>query len=64
MRFFRCVRFAGLLTGVVLLLGCNNKPTGMPGMVPGNGPGQQRDLPLKAGKKPLPYEPPSPKPPP
>ncbi len=57
-------RLAGLLIGSMLLVGCGSKPTGMPGMVPGTGAGQQRDLPLKKGKKPLPYEPPSPKPPP
>ena len=64
MRLRYRTRFAGLLIGSLLLAGCDSKPTGMPGMVPGTGPGQQRDLPLKKGKKPLPYEPPSPKPPP
>jgi hypothetical protein len=64
MRFPRCLRLACLLTGALLLLGCSDKPAGMPNMIQGTGPYQQRDLKTKKSNKPLPEEPPSPKAPP
>ncbi len=64
MRFLRCVRLASLLTGTIFFLGCTNKPTSMPNMVPGTGPGEQREIKTKKVVKPIPYEPPSPKAPP
>jgi hypothetical protein len=55
---------AGLVLGAGSLLGCSEQPKGMPNFQHGTGPPIQKNLPLKKGKKPLPVEPPSPKPPP
>jgi hypothetical protein len=54
---------AGLVVGALLVLGCNDKG-GMQNMVPGTGHGQQLELKLKKGNKPMPVDPPSPKAPP
>ena len=64
MRFPRGALVASLLLGLALTLGCNDESKGMRNMIPGTGPGQQKEMPLKKGKKPQPYEPPSPKAPP
>lgn len=63
MRMPRLFCVAGLLAILLVVLGCNEKGP-MPNMVPGTGPNQQLELKLKKGNKPLPSEPPSPKPPP
>jgi hypothetical protein len=64
MYFRRCTLLASLLAGACFVLGCSDSPKGMQNMQPGSGPDVQKDLPLKKGKKPMPPDPASPKPPP
>jgi hypothetical protein len=56
---------AGLALGAGSLLGCSDKPQGMPNMHPTIGPPEKKDVPLRGKKKkPMPAEPLGPKAPP
>jgi hypothetical protein len=64
MRFFRYVVSCSVIVGMGLLLGCGEDTKPMKNMKPGTGPETQMEMKLKAGKKPLPAEPPEPEAPP
>ena len=64
MYFPRCIFLGSLVVCACFILGCSDESKGMKNMQPGTGPDVQKDLPLKKGKKPMPPDPASPKPPP
>jgi hypothetical protein len=65
MRFPHWACYVGVLTAVLLVLGCDDsKSKGMRNMQPGTGPDVQLEIKTKHGKKPLPPEGPPPKAPP
>lgn len=64
MYLHRCALWGSFLITASFTLGCSDNPKGMQNMQLGTGPAVQKDMPLKKGKKPMPADPATPKPPP